>query len=173
MIISGNKINLREIEEKDIEIVRTWRNRNRMWFFNKNLISKQQQEQWYSEYKNRNSGKFFIIELKNKLPIGTVSLYNIDSTVKEAELGRVLIGEEKFHGRGYMTEAIFTLSKFGFENLMLNRIYLHTFVDNKKATNLFEKCGFTKEEILTQTTNSKDRKIIIMSILKDKFRTKR
>jgi RimJ/RimL family protein N-acetyltransferase len=71
--------------------------------------------------------------------IGTVELYDIRA--HEATLG-IIIGERSHWGRGYGPEAIECILRFGFLELGLERVKLHTFADNPRAQAAFRKVGF-------------------------------
>ncbi len=73
--------------------------------------------------------------------IGRIGLFNIDPRRREAELG-VVIGERAYWGLGYGSDAIQTLLGYAFTQTDLQRIYLHTYIDNVRAQRAFAKCGF-------------------------------
>jgi len=73
--------------------------------------------------------------------IGNITLYDIDQGRKQAELG-IMIGDKRYWGMGYGTDAILTLLEWVFTETDLERIYLHTLDWNARARRCFEKCGF-------------------------------
>jgi RimJ/RimL family protein N-acetyltransferase len=84
----------------------------------------------------------FAIETREGKHIGNCTYYGIDSDKGEAELG-IMIGDRTYWDKGYGADAIATLLEYVFEKTKLNRLYLKTLVDNKRAQKCFAKCGFT------------------------------
>jgi RimJ/RimL family protein N-acetyltransferase len=84
----------------------------------------------------------FAIETKEGKHIGNCTYYGIDSDKGEAELG-IMIGDRDYWDKGYGADAVSALLEYVFEKTKLNRLYLKTLVNNKRAQNCFAKCGFT------------------------------
>lgn len=91
----------------------------------------------------KNDYHFAIIRRDNNELIGNVSLFNISHISRNADIG-IFIGEEDNRGKGYGSEAMRILLKFGFETLNLNNILLRFFAFNKNAIACYEKLGFKK-----------------------------
>lgn len=68
--------------------------------------------------------------------------YDIDEAKGEAELG-IMIGDRRFWGQAYGTEAVGLLLCHIFSDTSLSRVYLHTLDWNSRAQKSFEKAGFT------------------------------
>lgn len=155
-MIKGEKIDLRLIKEKDIELLRQWRNAYSERFFTKDYITKAQQRQWYSKY-SESIGRdlMFIIQLKDTTPIGTIALYNIDVTNRIADFGRMLLIQE-YEGQGYAKESVSLILKFAFETLKLWKVKAQVFLDNAKAIGMYSSCGFdsfARPIMLMEATN--------------------
>jgi UDP-4-amino-4,6-dideoxy-N-acetyl-beta-L-altrosamine N-acetyltransferase len=169
--IIGKNIILEEINKSELEIVRKWRNidRIRKQFYSQEIITKEQQKKWFNKYFKENDSLFLIMKDENNIPFGTISIYNIDNKNKNAEIGKIMIGEDKYLCRGYAKEAIDILVKYGFDTLKLHRIYLGVFTKNKTAINVYKKCGFKEEGILRKailTENGRE-DILMMGILNE------
>lgn len=155
-MIKGVKVDLRLIKEKDIELLRQWRNAYNDRFFTKDYITKAQQRQWYTIY-SESVGRdlMFIIQLKDTTPIGTVALYNIDLPTRMADFGRMLILQE-YEGLGYAKEATSLVLKFAFETVKLHKVKAQVFLDNAKAIGIYNACGFeafSRPIMLMEATN--------------------
>ena len=135
--IESRKVLLRPIEEKDIELVREWRNREdiRQWFFDKSIITEEKQKKWFERYKICSDELVFIIEERESLnrPVGIVSLYNIDNEKQEAEFGRMLIGDKEATGKGIGAISTKMLCSFAFRHLNIDKIYLKVYKNNYSA----------------------------------------
>ena len=73
--------------------------------------------------------------------IGGGGLFGINNIIRSAELG-IAIYEEKNWGKGYGTDAMKVLLKFGFDYLNLNRIQLRVVDFNVRGIKTYKKVGF-------------------------------
>ena len=73
----------------------------------------------------------------------------IDPILVEANSGEysILMGDKTNWGKGYGKEVSLRILKYGFVELGLSKITLGVIQDNIKAFNLYEKLGFTVDEI--------------------------
>ena len=67
---------------------------------------------------------------------------------RKAEVG-YWIGKP-YWGRGYATEALKAILRFGFETLNLNRIYATHFAENPASGRVMQKAGMTYEGVMRQ-----------------------
>ncbi|KXY68872.1 MULTISPECIES: GNAT family N-acetyltransferase [Bacillus] len=156
---------IREITEKDIELIRKWRNQAdiRQYFIDNNYIDKNQQKEWFKKYSQKKDDIMFVIEetLEFKKVIGTVALYNIDSKNNSVEFGRLMIGHLPYIGKGFGKKATILACKYAFEILSVSEIYLNVLSHNVKAIQLYCDIGFIKKNV------SSDR--IYMMLSRDAF----
>jgi len=151
-MIIGKKINLKNVERKNINQLREWRNNPelRRYFREHKLISEDDQVKWY-ENKVLSDPKQYNFEIHSKEEdklIGHCGLYYIDWINRTAEFG-IYIGDYSFRNGGYGADALRTLIKYGFEDLNLNRIWCEVF-DNNLAIDIYKHIGFTFEGKLRQ-----------------------
>jgi len=92
--------------------------------------------------------------------IGTIEFYDLRAS--EATLG-IIIGERSHWSRGYGREAMRALLTYGFEELGLERVRLHTFGDNERAQLAFRKVGFVE---LRRETGPRGRIDVHMALLR-------
>jgi RimJ/RimL family protein N-acetyltransferase len=101
--------------------------------------------------------------------VGSCQLLGIDSTERTAEL-RIRIGDEGSRARGRGTEAVELLTRFGLEDLRLERIWLEVFQTNRPALRVYEKAGFRREGVRTGAAviagRAKD--VILMSLVRNR-----
>lgn len=93
--------------------------------------------------------QFAIETLAERRFIGKCGFVKINWKNRLGELA-ILIGETGMHGKGYGTDAIQTLCRFGFEELNLHKIKAVVFDFNEAALRCYEKCGFIREGLLKQ-----------------------
>ncbi|WP_239257234.1 GNAT family N-acetyltransferase [Listeria ilorinensis] len=94
----------------------------------------------------KNDKGYYFILIKNEELIGEIAL----SSVARGNLQSAWIGyflDEKQNGRGYMTEAVATVTKLAFRELDLHRLEAGVMPHNTGSLRVLEKCGYHKEGI--------------------------
>lgn len=76
--------------------------------------------------------------------IGNISLQEIEPKNRSASLG-VAIGDRGYWGKGFGSEAIRLLLRYGFYELNLHRIWLKVIAYNERAIRAYRKVGFVEE----------------------------
>lgn len=82
-------------------------------------------------------------------PIGTMGLHGINWTDRKATTGTV-IGEAKYRGGGYATDAKMALLEYAFESLGMHKIISHAFSKNVKSVEYSKRCGYEVEAVLKE-----------------------
>ncbi len=139
-------VSLRAIDDRDTENIIRWRNSDfvqRNFFYRENL-TEEVHKNWLLKVLSGEVAQF-IIEADG-CDIGSTFLRDIDKIAKKAEFG-IFIGERLGQGKGYGTEACKLICEYGFEKLMLNKIYLRVFESNIGAIKSYKKAGFKIEGI--------------------------
>ena len=137
----------RSIDELDIEVIRQWRNEDtiRSQFLYSEKISYDEQVGWYKKYSRLDNDIMFMVsDESNASKIAVGALYNIDEI--STEFGRLMVGNDKYRGRGLGKIILEGLTWFAFNQLKLERIYLEVFNDNLPALKSYEKVGFKRCE---------------------------
>ncbi len=114
---------------------------------------------------------FSVIEKKKKLFIGTTGLYLINWVARRAQF-RILLGETKYFGKGYGTEATKLVVDYGFNRLNLESIYLGVNEENVAAIKTYQNVGFVADGKYRKFiyNNGKYYDSINMTITKEDFR---
>jgi RimJ/RimL family protein N-acetyltransferase len=173
-MLKGKLVNLRVIERKDLDEIMKWVNDQEVTKYLTAFlypISRVEEEKFLERAMSRNdTEKNLVIETKEGVYIGQISLHKIDWKNNNAELG-IIIGNKEYWGKGYGTEAIKILLHHAFNQMNLYKIYLRVFELNKRGIHCYEKCGFKEEGRLRQNYfyNGKYYDVILMGILKDEF----
>jgi RimJ/RimL family protein N-acetyltransferase len=68
-----------------------------------------------------------------------------------------MIGDKEYWSRGYGTDAILTMLRYGFEELNLNRVDLTCDQRNARGIACYLKCGFIEEGRMRQHRFAKGR----------------
>lgn len=87
---------------------------------------------------------FGIFNKTNNSHIGNIKLWIFDKNHCSAELG-VVIGEKEYWGKGYATEAIKSITQWGFSSTGLKRIEAGCYDSNMGSLRAFLKAGYTVE----------------------------
>lgn len=168
-----DNIFLRKIEYSDSELIVSWRNSNdvKVNLFSQEDISLEQHLSWMKNKVESGESIQFIIEaIKEKKPIGTIFIKNIDNKNNKGEFG-IFIGDYQFRGLGYGTMATKMIVNYAFTHLCLNKIYLHVIENNQAGIHSYKKAGFKIEGVHKQDykRNGVYFNVVYMSILKEEW----
>jgi ribosomal-protein-alanine N-acetyltransferase len=83
----------------------------------------------------------YAIEDESGCHIGNAMYYNLREAMGEAELG-ITIGDRRYWGQGYGSDAVQALVKLVFREKGVRRMLLHTLDWNVRAQRCFQKAGF-------------------------------
>ncbi len=97
-----------------------------------------------AEKNNPGSYGFMIQRLEDDTLIGMTGLFDANSQHHNAWVA-IGIGERDLWGKGYGTDAMNVILRFGFQELNLHRVNLFTFQINPRAIRSYEKIGFKHE----------------------------
>ena len=138
-------VNLRLLEERDLDSILDWRNRDdaRIWFKTSNRITRDSHRTWYARYLQKHDDLVFVVEASGSV-VGMCAIYDIDHAIGLAEIGRFLIAPE-FGGRGYMKRACAVLVSLAIRDLHLHDLFLEVMEDNRRAIAVYRACGFGEE----------------------------
>lgn len=116
----------------------------------------------------------FIVDRDNDEIVGEVVLNDIDWKNRMGCI-RIAIFKDSDYNKGFGTEAMLLLIKYGFGMYNLNRIELEVYAFNERAIHLYEKIGFKREGILREYLyfDNEYHDAVTMSILKKEFELRR
>ncbi len=117
-------------------------------------LTEEQERQWVRERLADGEPIFSMLEKRTGAYIGNIGLMDIADGA--GELGVVITAQ--MQEKGYGTEAIPAMVRYGMEILGLRRIFLKVYPDNARAIHVYEKCGFREYD-----RNDKD---VFMEIVK-------
>lgn len=175
-MIIGNRIRLRAIEKSDLPRCVAWLNDPEVI---ENLsiyapLSMAFEENWFENLVQRHvDEQILVIEAKNEdrwVHIGNCGFHNKDARIRSSEIG-IVIGDKRFWNKGFGTETVELLLKYGFLTLNLNRIMLEVYETNRRAIRAYRKAGFVLEGRKRQGAyqNGVYIDVLIMSVLRDEW----
>ena len=101
-------------------------------------ITAEQDRRWVQKKLAENATVFSMLERSTGQFIGNIEL--MDMADGQAELGIGITAQ--MQEKGYGTEAIPAMVRYGMDELGLSRVYLKAFPFNARAIHVYEKCGF-------------------------------
>jgi RimJ/RimL family protein N-acetyltransferase len=146
-MLEGKSVRLRQIEESDLPKLRDWRNSPYIRAYTREYrpLNMLNQKKWFESLFTDQSNIMFVIEKKDdEAVIGCCGLTHINWKEGHGEVS-IYIGEEKWQEKGYASDALHLLLKYGFCELRLHRIYAIIFEYNESSIKFFEKNGFKLE----------------------------
>ena len=151
---------LKNIKKKEIEILRKERNSKsiRSKMLDQDIISKNDQINWYNKIKKKKNSKFFSIYYKNKI-IGSGSLINISKKNKNCTWGFYIFN--KYIGY-FGVLAQFKIIQYAFMKYNLYKIYGQTLSTNKQILKIHKRFGFKIEGTLKNQIFIKNKKINVI-----------
>ena len=104
-------------------------------------------DRYREDYAQGTAIAFFILQRENGKLAGGITLGNIRHGVAQSGHIGYWIGE-RYAGKGLMTDAVRTLSRFAFDTLRLHRIEAACIPENARSIRVLEKAGFRREGLL-------------------------
>ncbi len=143
----GQRADLVALEREDMPLLAQWINDERINIYNgaRFPVSDAEQRAWYERLLEDRSKKKLIIQSKQGEKVGLVSLFNIDHTNQNAEIG-VYIAPDHQRG-GYASEALRMVIRFAFNEMNLQKVYCTILGFNTSAVRLVESVGFRPDGV--------------------------
>lgn len=168
MYLIGDKIILRAIEERDLELLRKLINDSEIqretlgWSL---PVSEYHQKQWFYNSRNDNSSIRWVISTQNGKALGIAMLSNIDWKNRSSNIGIKLVQSEQ--GKGIGSESYKLIIDYAFGELQMNRIEAEVIEYNISSIKLHEKLGFLKEGVKRKRIFQKGKyhNTVILSLL--------
>jgi RimJ/RimL family protein N-acetyltransferase len=174
-MIEGKLVNLRAREMDDLERNTRWINDREVTrhLSMRYLMSLAAEEAWMRDSISAPlsyAAVNFAIDTKEGTHIGNTGFHETSPEDQSARLG-IVIGEKAYWSRGYGTDALLTLMRFGFDQMNLHRIDLLVDEDNGRARACYRTCGMVEEARLRQERYARGayHDQLVMGILRDEF----
>lgn len=174
-MIKGTLVDLRAMEMGDLERNQAWVNDPDVtrYVSLRYAMSLAAEEAWMRERAGKPMAldrAMFAIVTRDGRHIGNTEFFAVVAENRTAEIG-IMIGDKACWSRGYGSDALLTLLRFGFDEMNLNRAELNVFAANAHAIRCYERCGFVAEGRKRQEMyrGGQYHDVIIMSVLRDEF----
>lgn len=175
IFLEGKNVILRPLEkETDLLKAVRWMNNDEVRYFIARYlpVSRDEEGDWFDGLKNREKDIVLAIEMKKTREfIGVIGIHRIDFHNRTATTGTV-IGEKKFWGKGYGTEAKMLLLRYAFEELNLHKICSGAIEYNKRSLAYSKKCGYRVEGVLKKQffKKGKYRDEVLLAVFKEDWK---
>jgi RimJ/RimL family protein N-acetyltransferase len=175
--VLGEKIHIRPVEESDLPLRVEWINNpiiQRTLNFDYPFSLAKARVWLQTVVKDPLRRDMTIVLKQENLPIGFGGFLNIDLNVRKAEL-YIAIGDSSYWGTGHGRDGYELITRYGFLELGLNRIYGYQLTFNLSAMRQVENLGWVREGVLRQDVLThgelKDRAVV--SILREEWMQRR
>ncbi|NYI07466.1 GNAT family N-acetyltransferase [Allostreptomyces psammosilenae] len=152
-MVLGELVRLRAMGPADAEALWRWNHDPEVmrWMDDTYPQTLEQVRGWLAERPRNAYGSLLLgVEaLADGALIGLVSLHDAEPEKGIAELD-IYLGEKDYWGRGYATDAMRTICRYGFEDMRLHKVTLTVVTENHAARRVYEKVGFVEEGRLRQ-----------------------
>ncbi|WP_151476974.1 GNAT family N-acetyltransferase [Streptomyces albicerus] len=152
-MVLGDLVMLRAMEPSDAEALWRWNHDPEVmrWMSDGYAQSLAHVKKRMEERPRNTYGEVLVgIEvLEDNTLIGLVQLRDAEPETGCAELD-IYLGEKEYWGRGYATDAMRTICRYGFQKMRLHKITLTVVTENHPAHRVYQKVGFVEEGRLRQ-----------------------
>ncbi len=152
--LSTKRLILRRMTSKDAEtLFKFWSDNEVTKYMNMNSFVNIEQASYMINFlnnlfKNKEGIRWGIIRKKDNTLIGTCGFNTWVKRSSRGEIGYEL-GQE-YWGKGYATEALKEVIRFGFEETLLNRVDAYVVPEATRSIRVLEKLDFSKEGTLRE-----------------------
>ena len=169
MIIHGDKVILRAVEESDNTMLLSLINdpdTEMMLGGSSWPVSEAEQLKWFEhQERSRDILRCIVALQEDGKTIGTIILSDIDQKNATGHI-HIKMAKDGGRGKGYGTNAVNAMVQYAFEELRLNCIYANILSYDEAPIKLFERCGFKRDGILRQRVFKKGKFIDMLAYSK-------
>jgi RimJ/RimL family protein N-acetyltransferase len=169
LFLEGERVELRTVEEEDLEFIRDYRNHPEMHsqLWQRKPMNMSGAEKRLEAAEERPS----LIIWKEDERVGVIEFNSVNKNIGYGDIGYWVKPEQQ--GNEYVTEAAELLITHAFNEMNLNKITGNVPENNKPSQRVFEKLGFKKEGELRNEAyhEGKHRNLYHYGILKQEWRS--
>ena len=148
-LLHGERVYLTAIRRDDMDTYKKWFTNTELMRFLSGSVAmphtQERHERWFNHVTKDNDTYTFGIRLReDDRLLGNCDI-EIESQFSHHGWVGIFIGDPDDWGKGYGTEAMGVLVRFGFMELNLHRITLNVFAYNERGIKAYEKVGFVHE----------------------------
>jgi UDP-4-amino-4,6-dideoxy-N-acetyl-beta-L-altrosamine N-acetyltransferase len=143
-IDGASLINFIHLNQPQREIVRTWRNseRIRRWMYTDHIISKEEHEKFLRNLEDSNTAFYWLVRMWDN-DIGVLYFLHVDFRNKNTYFGIYANPQSRIFGIGVKLDAL--AGRLAFDYADFHSLKLEVIEDNVHVINLHKKMGFVEE----------------------------
>lgn len=159
-MLHDDRIKLRAIEPEDLEIIFQIENNPELWQVSCSTVpySRYAIKQYIANTSNDiyadRELRLMVEDIEVGHVVGCVDLSNFDPLHGRAEIGMVVLNDER--GRGIGSRALKLLCQYAFRFLHLHQLYAYVPADNQASLKMFTNVGFERHLLLVDWLCVKD-----------------
>ena len=136
-----------------LAMVNDWERVGKLIGSRRDPISEEKERRWVQKKLAEGAALFSMLEKDTGAFIGNIELMDIADGAGELGIAITAAMQDK----GYGTEAVSAMVRYGMDTLDLHRVFLKVFPDNARAIRVYEKCGFreydrTEDDVFMEVT---------------------
>ena len=164
-------IELKELTEVDLELVRKWRNSDDVanHMYTDSHITSEDQIKWFHQL-NKETTRYWLI-MYNGRKLGLAYVTEISRSLNSCYWGFYL-GDSSTRGAGIGAKVEFNVLEYVFNHLGLNKLRCEVFVHNYRVVKMHEKFGFRREAYYREHCVKGNEKLDVvgLAILKNEWK---
>ncbi|MET9852265.1 GNAT family N-acetyltransferase [Streptomyces sp. NPDC006450] len=171
----GELVRLRAMGPGDAEALWRWNHDPEVmrWMDDQHPQTVERVRTWLAD-RPRNSYDDLLLGVEALADGKLIGLVTLHDTAPEKGIAKldIYLGEKEYWGRGYATDAVRTVCRYGFEDMRLHKVTLTVVTENRAARKAYEKVGFVEEGRLRQVFRRDGRwfDMFTMGLLSDELR---
>ena len=164
-------ISLRNLEQRDREMIREWRNLPRVsdYMYTDHQISLEEHAAWFEKTLADCTRKYWIIACDGE-DVGLVNLYNIDQKHRRCYWAFYIVSDN-VRGKGVGSFAEFHVLEYVFSTLGLEKLCCEVLAFNRGVVEMHRRFGFVQEGVFRKHIMKSGtlQDIVCLAILKDEW----
>ena len=146
VFLRGHKTFLRPLEETDLPLLTKWINDSEVTRYLVTFLpmSKESEKEWFSKLKDRKDEITLGVCLLDGTLIGVMGTHHINWRDRTTTTG-AFIGDKRYWGKGYGTDAKMQLLNYCFNTLNLRKIMSRVIAFNERSLAYSKHCGYVIE----------------------------
>lgn len=143
IILGGERVALAAMTLQDQDMFHSWLQdaELRTLIDDARIPSLADQKRWFARVQESDRKFFSIVTVPDGRLIGNGGFVDIDPKANQATL-RITLGDPDARGKGYGSEAVALLVRYGFETQKWKQLNLKVLKTNERAIRSYEKSGF-------------------------------
>ena len=169
--MKNTDIELKHIQEEDLELIRTWRNSEEVnkYMYTELNLTPEDQIRWFEKIKQDTTSEYWVIKYNN-VSLGLANITNINYNFNSCDWAFYL-GDTSVRGMGIGSKVEYNIITYVFNKLKLNKLNCEVFTFNENVIKMHETFGFRREAYYRQHCykNGKYHDVVRLGLLNEEW----